>query len=68
MQGVAQAANGQLSRKAKVVREPKSYMDMVIPCQARERRCKDYSVRKYMTGETPAWKRHAYYIIRILYN
>ena len=25
-------ANGQLSRKAKMVREPKSDMDMVIPC------------------------------------
>ena len=26
-------ANGQLGRKAKVVREPKSYMDMAIPCR-----------------------------------
>ena len=25
-------ANGQLNWKVKVVREPKSYMDMVIPC------------------------------------
>lgn len=36
MQGVdlKKSANGQLSRKAKVVREPKSKMDMVIPCRA----------------------------------
>lgn len=27
-------ANGQLNRKIKVVREPKSIMDMVIPCEA----------------------------------
>jgi len=27
-------ANGQLNRKIKVIREPKSLMDMVIPCQA----------------------------------
>lgn len=34
MQGVPKGANGQLNRKIEVVREPKSLMDMVIPCQA----------------------------------
>lgn len=40
-------ANGQPSRKAKVVREPKSYKDMVIPCQ----------VPKYITKIQRIFKR-----------
>ena len=43
-----------------MVREPKSYMDMVIPCLDLNSKCIDYRKRKrveYMTGETPAWKR-----------
>lgn len=32
--GLYMQANGQLSRKTKVVREPKSLMDMVIPWES----------------------------------
>ena len=51
-------ANGQLSRKAKVVREPKSLWDMVIPCEIFNNDCfifigknhrqpnEDYPIRK----------------------
>ena len=42
---------------------------MAIPCQALKKgRCIDYPVREYMTGETPAWKRRAYYIVRVKKN
>lgn len=31
------SANGQLNRKVKMVREPKSILDMVIPCLKRNK-------------------------------
>ena len=38
------SANGQLNRKVKMVREPKSILDMVIPCLKRNKlnRYKNY--------------------------
>ena len=33
VRGVLKKANGQPNRKVKVVREPKSLMDKVIPCR-----------------------------------
>ena len=50
-------ANGQPSRKAKVVREPKSYKDMVIPCQ----------VPKYITKIQRIFKKNGLLIITKYY-
>lgn len=61
-------ANGQLNRKVKVVREPKSLMDMVIPCQVMFGHYEGYDMKKFDDYEIVSyegnWYNNKHYKVR----